>query len=463
MKATVNVLDADGKNAVRLSKLKAGQDPMKLVPRNGGDLFLNGGSLSATEYWTSLDKDSEDVDNVSSAPSAASSRTKKRKSDSSDKEPSSKVSRRAYDSQVTVSARRALDVIDENGFARNLPNDELARIQCATDAMRVLSSPSLRSHALVTLIDRDRLQLYQDRDKRNHVNLFSGLKMTLETSDKSKVILVLRDVIHRQKGIIGRDTFVVPARSSAWPDRELAVKISWPSIHRDSEKKLMDAAKAKGDEMTGEGKKHWVLDHLPEIFHSQDFRFNDKETSQRRLVELLNEAEYADRKTFIYEEHLLRITVSERLFPLTDLTDVKDIAQVFFDIFRCHHWLYENPKILHRDMSLNNMMYRKRSNSKGKICILGVLNDFDLSSALPLKEGASLHRIGTPPYMAYDLLGQSDGGHLYRHDIEAFYYVLLMLCCRFEIVQSREGKVMRELQLEKAEMPFAQWFDRTKS
>ncbi len=226
-------------------------------------------------------------------------------------------------------------MIDENGFARNLPSDELVRIQCVTDAMRMLSSPGLRSHALVTLIDRDRLQLYQGRDRRNPMNLFNGLKMTLETSDKSKVILVLGDIIHRPMGIIGRNTFVVLARSSAWPDRDLAVKISWPSTHRDSEKKLMDAAKAKADEMAGEGKNHWVLDHLPEILYSQDFSFNDKDTSQRKLVELLNKVKYADRKTSIYEGHLLRITISERLFPLTDLTDVKDIAQVFFDIFRC--------------------------------------------------------------------------------------------------------------------------------
>ncbi|PBK89670.1 hypothetical protein ARMGADRAFT_865710, partial [Armillaria gallica] len=95
--------------------------------------------------------------------------------------------------------------------------------------------------------------------------------------------------------------------------------------------------------------------------------------------------------------------------------------------------LYETPKIQHRDMSLNNMMYRKRhDNSKRKCQIFGVLNDFDLSSLIPLKEATCLHRTGTPPYMAYDLLGQSDVGHLYRHDVEAFYYVLLMLCCRYE-------------------------------
>ncbi len=58
-------------------------------------------------------------------------------------------------------------------------------------------------------------------------------------------------------------------------------------------------------------------------------------------------------------------------------------------------------------MRLNNMMYRKRhDNSKRKCQIFGVLNDFDLSSLIPLKEATCLHRTGTPPYMAYDLLGQ---------------------------------------------------------
>ncbi|KAK0451398.1 uncharacterized protein EV420DRAFT_1766427 [Desarmillaria tabescens] len=502
MKATDNALD-EGTNAIRL--LKAGQDPLKPVPRKKRD----GSGLSATtDCRTSVDNQASDI------PSA--SRTKKRKSDSSD-ESSSKVSRRTYDSQASASARRVLDPIDEDGFPRHLPNDEKARIQCATYAMQILSSAGLRSHALVTLIDRDRLQLtYYDRsaivvsqaidiadkeekrlfvgmligchrltlpqrgildhiiedpyirgfgkmEERNPITLFDGLKMTLAKSDGTKIILTLGSIVHRQRCLIGRDTCVVLARSAAWPGRELVVKISWPSIHRDSEKKLMDAAKAKADEMAGEGKRHWVLDHLPEILHSQDFHFDDEDSPQRRLIELLIEASYVDEKTFIYEERLLRIIVSERLFPITDLADVKDIAQAFHDIFRCHSWLYENPKILHRDMSLKNMMYRRRyhDDSKQEFQILGVLNDYDLASFLPLKEASSLHRTGTPPYMAHELLGKSDVSHLYRHDVEAFYYVLLMLCCRYEIVQSAEGKVMKELELKN--MPFAQWFDRTLS
>ncbi|KAK0199694.1 hypothetical protein DFS33DRAFT_1364371 [Desarmillaria ectypa] len=282
--------------------------------------------------------------------------------------------------------------------------------------------------------------------------------MTLEKSDGMKIILTLGDIIHRQRGLIGQDTCVVLARSSAWPGRELVVKISWPGIHRDSEKKLMDAAKAKADEMAGKDKRHWVLDHLPEILHSQDFRFNDKDSPQRRLMELLIEAAYADGKAFIYEERLLRITVSERLFPITDLTNVKDVAQVFLDILQCHRWLFDHAKILHRDISMANVMYRKRPKDD-KVC--GVLNDFDLSSFFPLMEATSLRRTGTPPDMAHDLLDQSDIGHLYRHDVEALYYVLLMLCCRYEIVEIKQQPTLRPLQLKPADMPFAEWFDRT--
>ncbi len=91
----------------------------------------------------------------------------------------------------------------------------------------------------------------------------------------------------------------------------------------------MGAAKTKAREMASEGKEQWVLDHLPQVLHSQDFRFNDEDLPQRRLIETLIEAAHADGKTFIYEERLLRITVSERLFLLDSLTDVKEVGQVF--------------------------------------------------------------------------------------------------------------------------------------
>ncbi|KAK0194961.1 hypothetical protein F5146DRAFT_923660 [Armillaria mellea] len=377
--------------------------------------------------------------------------------------------------------------------------------------MQILSSAGLRSHALVTLIDRDRLQLkYYDRSSivvsqaidiadteerrsfvvmligyhrlslrqrgilhdiledpyiksygnmrgKNPVNLFNGLKLKLQSANGKEIILTLKDILHRQRGLTGRNTCVVLANSPTWSKRELAVKISWQGVYRDSEKKLMDAARAKANEMAGEGKTHWVLDHLPEILHSQDFRFNEEDCPQKRLMELLINAKYADNKTFIYEERLLRITVSERLFLLDTLTDVKEFGQVFLDVLQCHRWLFDHPRILHRDISMTNVMYRRRN---GQVC--GVLNDFDLSSFHPLLEPSSLHRTGTAPYMSRDLLKPADVAHLYRHDIEALFYVLTILCCHYEIGLSDKKRGIQELKVEKGqEMPFAGWFNRS--
>ncbi|KAK0211825.1 hypothetical protein IW262DRAFT_1280124 [Armillaria fumosa] len=272
------------------------------------------------------------------------------------------------------------------------------------------------------------------------------------------MVLTLGDIIHRQRHLIGRNTCVVISASPEWPGKQLVVKISYPSIYRESEQNLVDGAKAKARELASESKEHWVLNHLPEILHSQDFRFNQKDCPQQRLLELLIDANYPEDKTFMYEERLLRITVSERLFPITDLANVKDIAQVFLGILQCHRWLYDHAKILHRDISMAIVMYRKRP-SDHKVC--GVLNDFDLSFSFPRTEAASLHRAGTPPYMAHDLLDESYFGHLYRHDLEAFYYVLLMLCCRYEVVEIKKVPTLRPLKKNPSDMPFAEWFNQS--
>ncbi|KAJ6545317.1 hypothetical protein B0H19DRAFT_1380009 [Mycena capillaripes] len=75
-----------------------------------------------------------------------------------------------------------------------------------------------------------------------------------------------------------------------------------------------------------------------------------------------------------YELRVLRIVVQERLRLLTELATAAELSQVFHDISKCYGWLFEKANILHRDISRNNLMYRRID---GKV--YGVLNDFDLS------------------------------------------------------------------------------------
>ncbi|KAK0231475.1 hypothetical protein IW262DRAFT_485246 [Armillaria fumosa] len=102
-----------------------------------------------------------------------------------------------------------------------------------------------------------------------------------------------------------------------------------------------------------------------------------------------------------------------------------------------------------------NIMYRK----DGKGNVFGVLIDFDLSSLVPSKEAKSLRRTGTPPYMALDPLMEKDSGpHLYRHDLEALFYVMLMICCRHSII--KKVQLNSTSQLEEISANFSQWLDR---
>ncbi|KAE9382310.1 hypothetical protein BT96DRAFT_755069, partial [Gymnopus androsaceus JB14] len=107
-------------------------------------------------------------------------------------------------------------------------------------------------------------------------------------------------------------------------------------------------------------------------------------------------------------------------------------------------WLYEHPRVLHRDLSEGNLMFR-RIDSK----VYGVLNDFDLSSYVDrLNNGpSSNHRTGTKPFMAIDLLNKLKKSHMYRHDLESLFYIMLFLACRYE----NPGKPLPE-------PPYKEWF-----
>ncbi|KAF8177018.1 hypothetical protein BJ912DRAFT_908859 [Pholiota molesta] len=74
-------------------------------------------------------------------------------------------------------------------------------------------------------------------------------------------------------------------------------------------------------------------------------------------------------------------------------------------------------------------MYRKVN---GGIC--GVLSDYDLSLFFnkPKAGPSSKQRTGTRPYMAIDLLQPTPTKHLYRHDLESLFYVILVLVTRYK-------------------------------
>jgi len=84
--------------------------------------------------------------------------------------------------------------------------------------------------------------------------------------------------------------------------------------------------------------------------------------------------------------------------------------------------------------------------------IYAVLNDFDLAVSADVKSISSKHRTGTKPFMAIDLLGGEPTVHMYRHDLESLFYVLVWITSRFHegveiekppLQEWTEGEVVR--------------------
>ena len=137
-----------------------------------------------------------------------------------------------------------------------------------------------------------------------------------------------------------------------------------------------------------------------------------------------------------------------------------------------HHWVYETSQILHRDLSINNIMWYRIGNT-----VYGVLCDWDLAEVqsdgatfrllhepLPAPRTTSpvssslgdanehstvsdikpKYRTGTGPFMAMDLLREEDDPpppHLYRHDLESLFYIFIYVC----IVLDLQQKIFRRL------------------
>ncbi|SLM35077.1 serine threonine-protein kinase sgk2 [Lasallia pustulata] len=82
-------------------------------------------------------------------------------------------------------------------------------------------------------------------------------------------------------------------------------------------------------------------------------------------------------------------------------------------------------KILHRDISENNIIITDPGMADG---FKGMLIDLDLAKEEGKGPSGARHRTGTMEFMAIEVLQGTS--HTYRHDIEAFFYVLIWLCAR---------------------------------
>jgi hypothetical protein len=244
----------------------------------------------------------------------------------------------------------------------------------------MFSASPLRSHATVTLVDRNRIQLYHANRsvilvssainfsegdglskfiaiiiafsclsfEKNNIPDIPSEKNTELVKDseipadkvaqrgnqleflgdkpEERFTVDLGDTISRDPATVGRSTVVLDATSDRWPGTELVIKVSWPGSERARETDFLKKANEEAEKTAGK----WATKHLPRVFYAMDVVFGENSTIES-VARLFNDAEVTHRK-FVYERRTLRVIVQERLYPLKSLANARDIGQVILDV-----------------------------------------------------------------------------------------------------------------------------------
>ncbi|GAB0135297.1 hypothetical protein EsDP_00003640 [Epichloe bromicola] len=330
--------------------------------------------------------------------------------------------------------------------------------------------PNKFARALVsyTTMDDDMMGLdtfvkRQDRHRYVTFDSISGKETTIRL-DKAMV---------RQKAIVCRGTTCYETQNGH------VAKFSWASDKRKPEVEQLRLAEARGVKGVARVVAHRQITTIADIreglqfpaahrFRSENVHFDDppsatatattSTSSKRKSSSDLtsNDASGSKRRRSRSQKSKLATELNEELSigktkpslyaPSEDLWEnrvftclvispagrvisqfitVKELLESERDAIKVHQSLYLEGKILHRDISSNNIIITKPEKADG---FKGMLIDLDLAKEVDGGPSGARHQTGTMQFMAVEVLHKID--HTYRHDLESFFYVLLWMCAR---------------------------------
>ncbi|KAA1476852.1 hypothetical protein DENSPDRAFT_843973 [Dentipellis sp. KUC8613] len=248
----------------------------------------------------------------------------------------------------------------------------------------------------------------------------------LQDVDAPVTFIVSGEALHTQYGIVGRGTVVLPIRLSPGSsceglnvDRHYTAKFSWPVHTRVAEDDLIRRIR------TAAGPR-WQR-HIPDLKLSLTI-----ERASNKLA-FLPRAYLKSLTGPAPETRFLRILITPRYRRLRDVQSLEHFKKVFVDVVRVHRVVFLKANVLYRDLSLANIMFRRDKKKHAS----GVLNDWDLGEVVPANQedhiATSRHRTGTLPFMVMELLSEDPPVHIYRHDLESFFWILMWAALHLEL------------------------------
>lgn len=239
--------------------------------------------------------------------------------------------------------------------------------------------------------------------------------------------------IHFPIGIIGRVTGVYHTIATN-PDqpgisRDAALKLSWqptgPKRRREPEATTIQNIRDRVPPM-------WRR-HLPEILFGATYTPEALGIPWYPTPPNLNVNEDLERRDL----HVLATPLYRRL---EEVNTAEELFIVWCHAFEAHHQVYAAGKYLHRDLSINNIMFT-RDGDNGPV--IGILNDFDLALDVDPKNQGTTNPATTPrasgtlPFMASDLHQDPPPSQHYHHELESLVYVLLFVASHLDLKQHK--------------------------
>ncbi|PHH73749.1 hypothetical protein CDD80_3607 [Ophiocordyceps camponoti-rufipedis] len=124
-----------------------------------------------------------------------------------------------------------------------------------------------------------------------------------------------------------------------------------------------------------------------------------------------------------YNDRVFRcIVLSPAGRPLGQFTSLRELLGSLRDAIEAHRSLFMDAGILHRDISVDNVIITDPQVAEG---MRGILIDLDLAKEVGSDVTGARHRTGASHFMSIEALRQSDAALTYRHDLEGFLYILL--------------------------------------
>ena len=122
---------------------------------------------------------------------------------------------------------------------------------------------------------------------------------------------------------------------------------------------------------------------------------------------------------------MICLAISPAGRALRDFRTIEELLTALRDLIKAHSSLYFKGRILHRDISVSNIIITDPIKANG---FSSMLIDLDLAKEIGTAGTGARHQTGTVQFMAIQVLRKV--AHTYRHDLESFFYMLLWICAR---------------------------------